>query len=139
MDYNKELQKLFVKFPFLFTGYKGTLDDYFLFFKEEHECNWSFRIPILADLDKVIPAFEGNIVQTFSTINHQYGTIVVNTMLQLSPTQHVSLAYMENKDKLVGSLAAHLSSPADFIPILKTFQDFEVKEEKRVVGFRGNS
>jgi hypothetical protein len=135
MDYNKELQNLFVKFPFLFTSHKGTLDDYFLYFKEKYDCNWSFRIPIFADLNRVIPAFEGNIVQTFSTVNHQYGTIIVNTMLQISPTQHVTLAYVENNDKLVGSLAAHLTNPVDFIPILKTFHDFEVKDEKRVVGF----
>lgn len=139
MDFSQQLSNHFVKYPCLFTENLVAYSDYRMFFENKYDCKFTVRLPNPLAPNQLVENFSDRIVQTyFEVVSSAQGSHVVpTTIYQFDPEAHLYTTYaLDDKgDKMICFGALNLKRPSRYIELLNVISKFEVKEEKRAVGF----
>lgn len=138
MDFSEQLSNHLAAHPFLLTDNLVTYTDYRHHFENRHECKFTFRLPKQLSPKEIATNFQDKVVQTyFEVVNSGQGSVVVPTsVFQLDVEAHLLVTYnLDDRDKMVCWGALTLKEPKRYIDLMNLFKQFEIKEERRAVGF----
>lgn len=138
-DAAKEITKFIKENPFLFTEHKVLDAEYLAHFKNRYDCIYNFRIPFYIDPRIFVNDHKEKVVQTFHTIiaGTVGSSIITVSIFQFDVRNHCSVAYHLNDDKLVASVGIYVSDPKMYLEFINLFERYQIKDEKKVVGFGG--
>lgn len=134
-DFYLELDKFITACPFIYTSNNGFSDtDYIDYFIIDKKCRHTHRLPFVVSPIPLVTDFRKNIVQTYSKATPQ-GSLVNLTLIQLNPSEHLSVVYSESDNKFVASVAMYVND-AQRIPVLQgEFAKYKIVDKPKVAGF----
>lgn len=133
-DFKKEITELFIQTPNLFTDYNYNAQEYFEHFFPKG--SFTFRIPYLLTSKDFLAEFKDRIVQTNQFVGD--GQLITVIIIQISPSEHFTVSYTAEFDKIASIVTLHLENPTRVPFWLETLKKFESKEDqKKVLGFAG--
>lgn len=130
-DFKEQLNNFFIQHPYLFTEYVLNSETYFGHFFPKGFV--SFKFSLIIDANLFIEDYKDKVVQTYQVVSND--NIVISSLFQISAEEHLLILYTQHLGKLAGYVNMY-SKNSSRIPFwIESLKAYEVKEEKRKLGF----